>query len=175
MSDDTPFTGADFVLGESAGEHALASAPDAADASLALVRQARHSVRMFTRHMDAALYSTTAFADALSAFARRSRWTEVRILVQDPTPAVREHHRLLPLIQSLTSHIRVRRVGADWADEVSALLLADARGVLYRPYGDRYDGSVDFAAGPRALELRKWFDEVWENSLPEPEFRRLSL
>lgn len=176
MSGAAPFTGdPGLVLGETAGEHRVERAAEAADAALALVGQARQSLRIFTRHLDAPLYGGNAFHDALSAFARRGRHTGVRILVQDPTPAIHADHRLIGLIQALSSHIGVRRVAADWADEVFAFLLADGRGLLYRPYGDRFEGSVDFAAGPRALELGRWFDDVWENSQPDPEFRQLKI
>lgn len=176
MSDTTPFTGnPDLVLGEAAGEHRVEHAVEAADAALALVRQARLSLRIFTRDLDAPLYSTDAFRGAVSEFARRGRNSEVRILVRDPTPAIRAHHRMLGLIQALSTHIGVRRVAGEWAQEVFAFLLADERGLLYRPYGDRFEGSVDFAAGPRALELGRWFDNVWENSLPDPEFRHLKI
>lgn len=174
MSDTTPFTGdAGLVLGETPGEHRVERVAEAADAALALVRQARQSLRIFTRDLDAPLYSTDAFRGAVADFARRSRYTEVRILVQDPTPAIRAHHRLIGLVQALSTHIGVRRVAAEWTDEVFAFLLADERGLLHRPYGDRFEGSVDFAAGTRALELGRWFDDVWENSPPDPEFRRL--
>lgn len=173
---DTRFTGNNGpVLGDTAGEHRIEHAADAADAALALVHQARQSLRIFTRDLDAPLYSTEAFRAAVAAFARRSRYTEVRILVQDPTPAIRAHHRLIGLIQTLSTHIGVRRVAAEWADEVFAFLLADERGLLHRPYGDRFEGSVDFAAGLRALELGRWFDDVWENSAPDPEFRQLKI
>lgn len=176
MSDRVPFTGdPGLVLGDTPGEHRIEEAVEAADAALALVRQARQSLRIFTRDLDPTLYSSEAFRDAVAGFARRGRHTEARILVQDPTRAIRTHHRLIDLAQMLSSHIGVRRVAAEWADEVCALLLADERGLLYRPYGDRFEGSVDFAAGPRALELGRWFDDVWENSLPDPEFRQLKI
>ncbi|MDZ7748594.1 MAG: hypothetical protein U5K43_06950 [Halofilum sp. (in: g-proteobacteria)] len=95
--------------------------------------------------------------------------------MQDPTPAIKGDHRLIGLAQQLSSHIGVRRVGPDWQNEVGTGLLADDHGLLWRAAGDRYEGSVDFAAGPRALEFRQWFDDVWEHSVPDPEFRRLGI
>lgn len=176
MNAPAPFTtnGA-YILGQTPGEHAVAAAADAADAALALARQASLTLRIFTRDLDRRLYSTAEFREALSRFARRGRRTEVRILVQDPTPAIRADHRLIGLAQQLPTHIGVRRVGRDWQDEVSAFLLADEQGLLWRPYGDRFEGTVRFLAGPRGRELRKWFDEVWEQSTPDPEFRRLGI
>lgn len=176
MNERAPFNDSDaWRLGETAGEHRIDTAEEAREAALALARQARLTLRIFSRDLDAGLYSTTEFRDALSELARRGPRTEVRILVKDPTPAIRRHHELLGLIQHLSSHIGARRIAHDWQDEIFAFLLADEHGLLWRPYGDQYQGSVDFAAGPRARELRDWFDSVWGASEPEPEFRRLGI
>lgn len=176
MSEATPFTDSDaYRIGETAGEHPVATVAEARDAALALARQAALSLRIFTRDLDAQLFSTPEFRDAVSDLARRDRQTEVRILVQDPTPAIRRHHALVDLIQQLTSHIGARRVARDWEDEVFAFLLADEHGLLWRPYGDRSEGTVDFSAGPRGREQRKWFDGVWEASEADPELRRLGI
>lgn len=176
MSEQQPFTAPEGpVLGETAGARRIDGLAECSDAALSLARQARYSLRLFTRDLDRRLYSTEAFREAVSVLARRSRHTFVRILVQDPTDAIRSDHRLIGLVQHLSSHVGVRRVAPDWQKEVSAGLLADEHGLLHRPYGDRLEGTVDFAAGPRAIEYRTWFDDVWENSVPDPEFRRLGI
>ncbi len=164
-----------YRLGETAGEHAFRHRAEARDAALALARQARLGLRIFSRDLDAALYSNEPFRSAVSELARAGRRTFVRILVQDPSRAVRDHHRLIGLTQQLPTHIAARRVGNDWQDERFAFLIADEHGVLWRPAAERAEGTVDFHAGPRARELRKWFDDVWEQSAPDPEFRRLGL
>lgn len=176
MNDRTPFSDGDaWRLGETAGEHRIETVAEARDAALALARQARLTLRIFSRNLDAELFSTPEFRDAVSELARRGRQTEIRILVKDPSAAIRRHHELVGLVQHLSSHIGARRVGDDWQDEIFAFLLADEHGLLWRPYGDRFEGTVDFAAGPRGRELRNWFDGVWEASEPEPEFRRLRI
>lgn len=176
MADEHPFTeDPAIVLGETAGEHRIDRAAAAADAALALTRQARTSLRIFTRDLDPRLYSSTAYRDALSAFVRLRPGTQARILVQDPTPATKTDHRLISLIQHLSSHIGIRRVAADWAEEPCAFLIADGRGMLWRANGARHEGMVDFYAGPRALERTRWFDMVWDHSEPDPEFRQVAL
>ncbi len=164
-----------FVLGATAGEYRIETAPEAADAALALTRQARRSLRIFTRDLDARLYSHEAYRDAVSALARHRPGSDIRILVQDPTPAIKAGHRLTGLIQHLSSHVGARRVANDWADEPCAFLIADGRGLLWRRNGTRYEGLADFRAGPRAAELTRWFDQVWDSSEPDPEFRNLAL
>jgi len=173
----TPFTGNadDFRLGETRGSHALEDLASSRDAALALARQARRSLRIMSRDLDARLLGTDDFVEAASAMARRSRHTFIRILVQDAGPAVRRHHPLIRLIQGLPSHIEARRVAAEWANEACAFIVADDHGLHYRPYGDRFEGTVDFAAGADAVQYRDWFDDIWERSVPEREFRRLGI
>lgn len=177
MSDTGRFTGdpAFARVGDTPGDHRLDDQAATRDATLALALAARRSLRIFSRDLDVSLLGTDAFIDAASALARRSRHTFIRILVQDPRPAVTQHHPLIPLIQGLPSHIGARRVADEWSREAFAFIQADNHGLLYRPHGDRFEGKVNFAAGPTAVQYRDWFDEVWERSTPEREFRRLGL
>jgi hypothetical protein len=172
-----PFTGNpdQYRLGETRGPHRLEDLASSQDGALALARQARRSLRIFSRDLDARLLGTDAFVEAASEMARRSRHTFIRILVQDPGPAVRGHHPLIRLIQGLPSHVEARRVAAEWSGEACAILIADNHGLHYRPYGDRFEGTIDFAAGADAVQYRDWFDDVWERSVPEREFRRLGI
>ncbi|MGV6807228.1 MAG: DUF7931 domain-containing protein, partial [bacterium] len=54
-------------------------------------------------------------------------------------------------------------------------IVVDETRILYKQEGDRYIGySVDYA--PReAKEISADFDELWEQSEPDPEVRRLYL
>lgn len=165
----------EFRLGQTAGEHRIETLEQVRDAALALALQARRNLRIFTRDLDPKVLGTDAFTDAASEMARRSRHTFIQILVQDPGPAVRQYHPLTDLIQGLPTHMQARRVADEWAREAFAFIVADDEGLLYRPDADRFEGIVDFAAGVRAVERRDWFDRVWEQSLPEREFRRLGL
>ncbi len=176
MPDERAFSAhAGYILGETSGRHRVRTRPEAGDAALSLAEQARHALRLFSRDLDTRMYSTEAFCRAVTALARHHRYSFIRILVQDPTPAIKTNHRLLGPIQQLTSHIGIRRVANDWQNETSAGLLADERGLLWIPDGSDYTGTVDFHAGPRARTYRQWFDEVWEASETDPEFRRLLI
>lgn len=176
VSDERAFsTEAGYALGETVGSHPVRTRTEATDAALSLAAQARHSLRLFSRNLDTRMYSTEAFCQAVIALTRRHRYSFIRILVQDPTPAIKSNHRLIQPIQQLTSYIGIRRVAADWQDETSAGLLADERGLLWIPDAASYTATVDFHAGPRARSYRQWFDNVWESSEIDPEFRRLLI
>jgi len=162
-------------LGETPGEFRLHDHAEARAAALALFRQARRCLRLFSHDLDARLIADDDFARAASELARRNRSTFIRLLIQNARPAMRFHHPLVPLIQALPSHIGARRVPKEWSQEPFGFLIADNRGLLYRPDAGRFDGSIEFNAPARAVQYRDWFDELWEQSTPEREFRRLRL
>jgi len=164
-----------FMLGETSGTHRVGSSAEAADAALGLAEQARHALRLFSRSLDIRVYGSEAFCNAVVALAQRHRYSFIRILVQDPTPAIKANHRLLQPIQQLTSHIGVRRVAGDWQREPSAGLLVDEQGLLRYPNAEYFEATVDFHAGPRARSYRQWFDQVWAASASDPEFRQLLI
>jgi hypothetical protein len=140
-----------------------------------LVQQAHRTVNLYTRDLDPAVYDTSEFHDAISEFARRNRHTTVRILVQDPTRAVKEGHRLLRLAQHLSSKIQLRVPGEDYKGHNEAFLVVDDVAYIHRPATDLYSAEANFNDAPEARRLVKYFDEVWERAELDPQLRRLSL
>lgn len=165
----------DALLGETKGVYRLSTRAEVYTAALALLLQARRSLRLFSYDLDSAVLADDLVANAVSELARRNRYTFIRFLVQDAKPAARTQHPLIRIIQSLPSHIGARRTAEEWAGESCVALIVDDEGVLYRPDHGRFDGTVEFSARATAARYRDWFDDIWERSTPEPEFRRLRL
>ena len=101
------------VLGETAEPIALETSGDNHAAAVALVRQTRRTLIIFTHDLDARVYDTQEFADAVAALARRGRLSRIRILVQDTRPVIRSGHRLVDLAVRLSSYIEVRKVSRE--------------------------------------------------------------
>jgi hypothetical protein len=144
-------------------------------AALELVREARMSMALFTHDLDPIIYDTQEFVDAVQELALRSRHSRIRIVVIDPSVAIKDGHRLIELGRRLTSFIEFRTPSQEYAKRSDSFLLIDESGLLYRPLADRYEG---FADPDNAFETRsrlREFDALWEQSEPEPEFRRLGL
>lgn len=164
-----------YTLGETDHEFEVDDRNELAGIVLDMVEQSRRQVRIVSRHLDAPLYDRDDFIRALSVLARRSRYSEVQILVHDSTPAVKDDHRLVALHQRLSSHVHIRRIHSDYKDYNSALLLADNRGMIYRPYADRFEARVNYHAPVQVKELDKLFDDIWQISPPDPRVRRLFI
>lgn len=163
------------ILGESEDEIELHSAEEIREVALALARQATREIYIATHDLDAQLFSTETFIDALSAFARSHRMAQVHVLVWNSNHAVKNGHRLIPLAQRLTSSVRVHNPSTEFADVIEAFMVVDGIGYFRRPLADRYDGIASFKAPLIARDLRKQFLQMWERSTPDPQLRRLRI
>jgi len=162
-------------LGETAERLAMATRDENRAGSLALVRQARHSLRIISWELDGPLYANAPFVDAVSDIARRGRNSTARILIANSDLIIHQGHLLIELAQRLSSTIQIRRLGEEVRDFNQAFLVVDGTGVLHRPQSVLYDGTLNFHDPGQAKVLTARFEALWEQSAPDPELRRLHL
>lgn len=143
--------------------------------ALALCESASRYVCILSPQLDHAAFDHSDLADALSALARSSRQTQVRILLRDSRPVVTRGHRLLQLARRLPSTIKIHvlKEHPDWNGQT--LVIRDRNGVLYRP--EDGDNSAFYEPDSRASTQRhqELFDELWRYSENEPELRSINL
>lgn len=166
---------AGFRLGESDTVLRLDGPDQFAQATLALVAQARRELCIVSPDLEPERFNNADFASALTRLARRSRWSDIRILIADPTVAVRWGHKVVTLSQRLTSTIRIRQLDDEDIDARETWMLADDICLLRRDDPGVLKGSLVARAiphGPRAAEK---FAEWWERSREIADFRQLHL
>lgn len=144
--------------------------------ALQLVGQARRNLWLYSRDLDVKLYGTPEMLEALKRFAITSGGGQLRILLQDPAAPLRDGHPLISLAQRLSSSMLIR-VPEDELDlkYPGAFLIDDRGGYLLRPIGSRYEGTANLHAPGRQRQLREYFEQVWERSLPDPELRPVHI
>lgn len=164
----------EMVLGQLHESIDLADSAAQHRAAVALASQARRCVDIFTRDLDKKIYDHKDFLDGLQNLAVNHRGL-IRILVKDSSNAVKYGHRIIPLSQRLTSFIEVRKVADDYKEYNEAFLIADEIGYAHRKHADRFEGVARFNAAKEATSLLIFFNEVWRNSAPDPDLRRIYL
>jgi hypothetical protein len=166
-----------YVLGETRAEVKIDSAEENANAAISLAKQARYSLNIFSQDMDANVYDNPEFERSVFNLARRHPSTRIRILTMDSTPAVRKGHCLVRLAQTLTSSVFIHNPAPEHRSEISAFLVADGVGLLYRNRGahNHYEASVNFMSPQRAGKLDEFFNAAWDMSTPDPQVRRLYI
>jgi predicted GNAT family N-acyltransferase len=157
-------------------EIAIDSLGQAQDVALQILRQPRKQLWIYSRDLDPLLFGTPEALEAIKQFAITSRGGRLRIVLQEPLVPLREKHPLIPLMQRLSSCIAVR-VPHEEADlqYPAAFLIDDRGGYLLRPIGSRFEGTANLHAPGRQRQLREYFEQVWERSLPSPELRPLHI
>lgn len=152
-----------------------ARAGELRDATLELIGSARHDLCIYSRDLEPSLYEDATVLEAIRKVALSGRGARVRILLQDPTRAARDGHRLVDLAQRLSSIVHIRRPAEEDLQYAGAYLLTDSGGYLYRTFGDRFEAEGDLYYPPRRDELKRQFDAVWERAETPPELRRLGI
>ncbi len=152
---------------DSSTEHRLAT--------LAMLRHSRRTVLITSRDLDSPIYDDSEICTAIRDLIVNSSRAKVHILLQNSGALFQREHRLVLLAQQLSSFIDIRLPRAENANYNHACLLADQRGVIYRPQADRYEGTVCFNAPGQAADLAHNFDFIWETAEPHPGLRRLHI
>lgn len=151
------------------------SREQAARLALELIQNARREICFFGPHIDPVLLDNSEVIEALSAFSRHSRRTQVRIAVIDTQKNVVNSHQLLPLAQRLTSSIRIHLADRKHHDLRHQFILVDGRSYLFCPNAERYRGRVEKAAPAVVKEMQQEFEEIWNLSKPDRNTRRLDI
>ncbi len=166
-----------YKLGETEAEVHIDTAEENKNAAISLVKQARHSIDIFTQDLDAELYNNKEVEQSIFNLAKRHPNTKIRILAQDSRKAIQNGHRLIKLAQSLTSSVFINNPSREFKDEKCAFLVVDQLGMLYRVSASNrnYKASFNFMSPQRAGKLTDFFNEVWEHSTPDIKTRRVYM
>lgn len=163
------------TVADSAVRQVIDGRQQAVAACLELIQQAKREISFFAPALDRHLFDNEAALAVISAFARDSRFSKVRLLVHSTRDAISQSHRLLPLAQRLSSHIAVHECAKEDQDQLYLCLLIDDNAALYCSDPLRYQGYIAKADRAQNLQLRQQFDAMWARSHPDPQSRRLHI
>jgi hypothetical protein len=159
------------------GPRAVSSREDMADARLQLLKAARYKLSIHLPSLPADAYSSPDELAELRRIATSGRGAEIRILLSDPSAALREGHRLIDLAQRLPSVLQIRMPSDEQVESrtASAWLLNDTYGYLFQPDADRLEGRAAIHDGPGQAPLLLQFEQIWERAAPATQLQSLGL
>ena len=145
------------------------------DLAVELCHSAARYICILSPCLDHAAFDNSGLADALSALARRSRQTRVRILISDSRQLVGRGHHLLELARRLPSNVQIKKIAEhpDWNGET--IVIRDRDGVLYKPGGSGHDAFYEPDSRSSALGHLELFEDLWQHSAEDIEIRSMRL
>ncbi|RUL79724.1 hypothetical protein [Dyella choica] len=160
------------------GAHAVSGPEAVAAVRLQLLAAARYRLAIQLPTLPPSILSSPDELAELRRIAIAGRNAEVRIVLGDPSAALRTGHRLLDLAQRLPSVLRIRTSaeednGAE--KEASSWLLNDAGGYLFLPDAERWEGRAALKDGTGQAPLLLQFEQIWERALPATQLQALGL
>ncbi|MEM7612166.1 MAG: hypothetical protein AAF270_10825 [Pseudomonadota bacterium] len=153
----------------------LSSRRDMREAASLICAEAERKVSIMTRDLEPGIYDHPDFVDAVKKLILSRRFARVRVLISDPSRAIKNGNRLVTMGRRLNSFIEFRNVHEDYRERPEAYCIADDKAIAYRLDAGRWDGIADSWTPPVARNYLQSFDEIWSASEVENEFRNLHL
>ena len=141
-----------------------------------LCADAHRNIELFSQQLTPAIYADKEFIREISAFARRSRNTKIRILVRDTRPLRGIEHGLITLAKRLPSHISVRQYLDGATDPDISYLCVDEQHLLRFTDEENFIGAARVNDRAECKHMREEFQQLWQNqSRADPNLRALTL
>ena len=114
-----------FKVGEN--DISLSSRDEVKIINIALTQQATRNIDIISAHLDPGIFDTPDFIDSVKKLSILSKFTKIRILVKSSELMVRNGHRMIELIQQLTSSIEVRVISEEYKSYNEAFCAFDGK------------------------------------------------
>lgn len=137
---------------------------------------ANRSLSILTHNLEPEIYDHDDFLDTLKRFILQRTFARVRVLIVDPTRAIKTSSRFVNMGRRLNSYIEFRNVKPEFRGEhPEAYCIADEQALVYRARATSWDGMSDTHAPAIARHYLTTFEAIWQACEIEPELRQLQL
>ena len=144
-------------------------------AAVAVAKEATRKVSIFTHDLEPGIYDDPDFLEVIKRLVLSQTYARVRVLISDPTRAIKNGNNLVHLGRRLNTYIEFRHVREDLRTHAEAFCIADEKALVYRLQAARWEGIADTYEPAVAKLYGKMFDEIWLASEVEMEFRQLGI
>ena len=145
------------------------------DQLIHLASQARQSLIILSHSLDRTTLDHPEMLEAISALARKSRSTFVRIVIQDCATAVAESSQLLKLTRRLTTSIEIKILDPEINFPNQVYLLADNKGLILRHSHENWSGFCCYSDPGTVKRLNEEFNRLLIHAHTSPELSNISI
>jgi hypothetical protein len=158
------------------GERQIISSKEETRAAIAQITSlANRGLAILTPDLEPDIYDHDEFLETLKRFILARTFARVRVLVSDPTRALKNGNRFVDMARRLNSYIEFRNLKPEFRHRVEAFCVADDHAIVYRANADRWEGMSDTHSPAVARKYLEQFDQLWNASEVESQLRQLNL
>ena len=143
--------------------------------NIEFAQQSQRKIDVFSKYLDSKIFDNAEYISAIKQLSISSHFTKIRFLIKDSEPMVKNGHRIIEIIQQLTSSVEVRQIPKEYESYNEAFSLFDEKGIIFQNDANRYEGMANFNRPRLASELTTFFNQVWERSSNDANLRRVYL
>ncbi|MBT8079086.1 MAG: hypothetical protein KJO31_10970 [Gammaproteobacteria bacterium] len=144
-------------------------------AVLDVAREAKRKLSIFTHDLDPGIYDDPDFLEIVKKLVLSQTYARIRVLIADPSRAILNGNNFVHLGRRLNTYIEFRHVREDLRTHAESFCIADEAALVYRLQASRWEGIADTYEPAVAKLYGKMFDEIWQASEVEIEFRQLGI
>ncbi len=144
-------------------------------AAISVAKEATRKVSIFTHDLEPGIYDDPDFLEVIKRLVLSQTYARIRVLITDPARAIKSGNNFVYLGRRLNTYIEFRHVREDLRTHAEAFCIADDKALVYRLQAARWEGIADTYEPAVAKLYSKMFDEIWQASEVEMEFRQLGI
>jgi hypothetical protein len=145
--------------------HILTTFEEVRAGVLDIAARAQRSITIVTPDLEPGIYDNEEFLEIVKRLVLAKRYARIRVLVTDPSRAVRNGNHFVALGRRLSTFMDFRNLREDYRKDVhSAYIIADDKAILYRVNGRGYNGIMGTGEGAVAKQQLKDFEQPWIDS-----------
>jgi len=137
--------------------------------------EASRKISIFTHDLEPGIYDDPDFLEIVKHLVLSQTYARIRVLIADPTRAIKNGNNFVHLGRRLNTYIEFRHVREDLRTHAESFCIADETALVYRLQASRWEGIADTYEPAVAKLYGKMFDEIWQASEVEIEFRQLGI
>ncbi len=153
----------------------ISTAEEMRQAVIEVVGESTRKISIFTHDLEPGIYDDPDFLEVVKKLCLSQTYARVRVLIADPTRAIKNGNSFVHLGRRLNTYIEFRHVRDDLRTHAESFCIADETALVYRLEATRWEGIADTFEPAVAKLYGKMFDEIWQASEVEIEFRQLGI
>jgi len=140
-----------------------------------VMSEASRRISIFTHDLEPGIYDDPEFLEIVKHFVLPQTYSRIRVLIADPSRAIKNGNNFVHLGRRLNTYIEFRHVREDLRTHKEAFFITDETALVYRLQHEKWEGIADTYEPSVAKVYGQMFDEIWQASEVELEYRQLGI